>query len=127
VTTEHTQRFRVAWVDTDAGGRIHFTAAFRWAEATETSLWRALGLIDGQSGNWPRRHVEAEFLRALVFEDKVEVRLRVERIGTTSLTFTWDVVHEGEVAIAGRHTVVQVGADGRAAPLTEEVRTALAG
>ena len=30
---EHRERLRVAWVDTDAGGRIHFTAAFRWAEA----------------------------------------------------------------------------------------------
>ena len=28
---EHVERTRVAWVDTDAGGRIHFTAAFRWA------------------------------------------------------------------------------------------------
>jgi acyl-CoA thioester hydrolase len=126
VTAGQTQRFRVAWVDTDAGGRIHFTAAFRWAEATETSLWRALGLLGAQAGNWPRRHVEAEFRRALVFEDEVEVRLRVERIGTTSATLTWDVVHDGEVAIVGRHTVVQVGPDGRPAPLTEEVRSALA-
>jgi acyl-CoA thioesterase FadM len=43
---EHSERFRVAWVDTDAGGRIHFTAAFRWAEATETGLMRELGLLE---------------------------------------------------------------------------------
>jgi acyl-CoA thioester hydrolase len=125
VTAEHAQRFRVAWVDTDSSGRIHFTAAFRWAEATETSLWRELGLLDGAHGDLPRRHVEAEFRRALVFEDEVEVRLRVERIGTTSVTFAWDIVHEGEVAIAGRHTAVQLGADGRAQPLTDELRSAL--
>lgn len=29
----HVAQSRVAWIDTDAGGRIHFTAAFRWAEA----------------------------------------------------------------------------------------------
>jgi len=33
----HIERSRVAWVDTDAGGRIHFTAAFRWAELAETA------------------------------------------------------------------------------------------
>ena len=49
-TAEHSQSFRVAWVDTDASGRIHFTAAFRWAEATETSLYRELGLIRENSG-----------------------------------------------------------------------------
>ena len=125
MTVEQTQQFRVAWVDTDAGGRIHFTAAFRWAEATETSLWRAVGLVDAEAGNWPRRHVEAEFRRPLVFEDEVEVRLRVERTGTTSVTFAWDVVHDGEVAISGRHTAVRLGADGRPAPLTDEVRSAL--
>ena len=72
MTAEHGQRFRVAWVDTDTGGRIHFTAAFRWAEVTETSLWRELGLLGelGDSdGGWPRRHVEAEFRRPLVFEE----------------------------------------------------------
>jgi acyl-CoA thioester hydrolase len=123
---EHAQSFRVAWVDTDAGGRIHFTAAFRWAEATETSLYRELGLLDGEYGDWPRRHVEAEFRRALVFEDEVEVRLRVERVGTTSVTFAWDVVCDGEVAIVGRHTVVHVGADGRPEPLGDELRAVLA-
>jgi acyl-CoA thioesterase FadM len=29
---EQVERAHVAWVDTDAGGRIHFTAVFRWAE-----------------------------------------------------------------------------------------------
>jgi hypothetical protein len=45
------ERFRVFWVDTDTGGRIHVTAAFRWAEATETSLYRRLGLLRGERGN----------------------------------------------------------------------------
>ncbi len=35
---EQIERTRVAWIDTDAGGRIHFTAASRSAEAAETAL-----------------------------------------------------------------------------------------
>jgi acyl-CoA thioester hydrolase len=120
----HSESFRVAWVDTDAGRRIHFTAAFRWAEATETALWRKLGLLDFETG-WPRRHVEAEYTRMLRFEDEVEVRLRVERVGTTSVTFSWDVVHDGAIAVTGRHTVVRLGDDGRAAPIDDHTRSLL--
>src|SRR5512133_3393566 len=100
---EHVYRTRVAWVDTDAGGRIHFTAAFRWAEAAETGLCRSLGLLEAWA-DLPRRAVEAEYLSVLRFDDEIELQLRVERVGTTSVTYSWDVHHEGDVAIRGRHT-----------------------
>ena len=51
-------RTRVAWVDTDAGGRIHFTSAFRWAEEAETELMRRVGVLGEQWGSFPRRKVE---------------------------------------------------------------------
>ena len=66
----HVERLRVAWVDTDAGGRIHFTAAFRYAERAETALLRKLGLVD-RLVDYPRRRVEADFRRVLRFEDEV--------------------------------------------------------
>jgi YbgC/YbaW family acyl-CoA thioester hydrolase len=126
VSTEHAERGRVAWVDTDAGGRIHFTAAFRWAEAAETGLLRSLGLID-RWGDYPRRHVEAEFLHVLVFEDEIETRLRVERVGRTSVRYAWEIVRAGEPCVVGRHTVVLVDGEGRPEPLPDEVRAALEG
>ena len=121
---EQVERTRVAWVDTDAGGRIHFTAAFRWAEAAETALMRRLGVLD-RWGNYPRRHVEADYTKVLVFEDEVEVRLRVERVGNTSITYAWDISSGGEIHVSGRHTVVHVDDNGTPAPLPEPLRTAL--
>ena len=112
---EQRERFRVAWVDTDTGGRIHFTAAFRWAEATESSLYRRLGMLRGELGDFPRKHVEADFHRVLVFDDEVEVELRVARVGRTSITYRWVISKDGERAIEGTHTVVHVGPDGRPA------------
>lgn len=117
---------RVAWVDTDAGGRIHFTAAFRWAEAAETEVRRELGIL-GDWGHYPRRRVEAEYLAVLRFEDVIDVRIAPERIGDTSITWAWMVDRDGETCITGRHTVVHVDADGRPAPLPARVRTALEG
>jgi acyl-CoA thioester hydrolase len=121
---EQIERTRVAWVDTDAGGRIHFTAVFRWIEVAETALMRRLGLLKGWD-DYPRRHVEADYLKVLVFEDEVEVRLRVERAGRTSITYAWDIAKAEEVAVQGRHTVVHVDEDGRASELPEAVRAAL--
>jgi YbgC/YbaW family acyl-CoA thioester hydrolase len=118
------ERTRVAWVDTDAGGRIHFTAAFRWAEAAETALGRRLGLLEEWS-DLPRRAVEAEYLKVLRFEDEIEIELRPERLGETSVTYAWEIRRDGEVCIKGRHTAVHVGPDGRAVPLPERMRAAL--
>ena len=123
---EYTESRRVAWVDTDAGGRIHFTAVFRYAEAAETALRRELDLTDDWP-DYPRRRVEADYLSVLRFEDEIDVRIRAERLGTTSITWAWEIDRHGERCVEGRHTVVHVDANGRPAPLPDAVRSALAG
>ncbi len=115
---------RVAWVDTDAGGRIHFTAAFRYAEAVETALRRRLDLLADWS-DYPRRRVEADFHRVLTFEDEIDVRIRPERVGRTSITWVWEIVRDGGICVAGRHTVVHVDRGGRPDPLPSLVRERL--
>jgi len=122
---EQVEQSRVAWVDTDAGGRIHFTAAFRWAELAETALMRRLGLIGATWGDYPRRKVEAEYLKVLRFDDEIEVRLRVDKVGRTSVTYAWTIAKDGEAAIRGRHTVVHVDAEGRPDPLDDGLRAVL--
>jgi len=124
VSVEQVERMRVAWVDTDAGGRIHFSNAFRWAEVAETALMRRLGMLE-RWGDYPRRHVEAEFHEVLRFEDEFEVRLVVEAVGRTSITYAWTIERDGAVCISGRHTVVNVDRDGSSEPLADDVRAAL--
>src|SRR5919201_6211245 len=85
---EHVERLRVAWADTDAAGRIHFTAAFRYAEAAEGGLLRSLSLLDDW-GSYPRRRVEAEFRAPLLFDDELEVAISPTRVGSTSITWAW--------------------------------------
>ena len=111
-------------MDTDAGGRIHFTAVFRWVEAAEVGLMRRLGLMEGW-GNFPRRHVEADYLKVLVFEDEVEVRLRIDRVGKTSITYGWELVKDREPYVTGSHTIVHVDEQGRPAQLPDELRASL--
>ena len=124
---EQVERRRVAWVDTDAGGRIHFTAAFRWAEAAEHDLVVGFALPGIDIADFPRRHVEAEYRGVLRFDDEIEVRLRAERVGRTSITYAWRILRGGELCIVGRHTVVHVDGAGRAAPVPDGLRAALRG
>jgi acyl-CoA thioesterase FadM len=126
-TPRHIMQGRVAWIDTDAGGRIHFTAAFRWAEAAETALLRSLGLLIGWA-DYPRRAVEAEYLAVLRFEDEFELELAPEKVGTSSIAYGWEIRRpDGEICIRGRHTAVHVDGNGRPAPLSSDVRAALTG
>ena len=120
----HVLRSRVAWVDTDAGGRIHFTAVFRWAEAAETALLRSLGLLEDWA-DYPRRAVEAEYLAVLRFDDEFELELLPALVGTSSITYAWDISRRDELCIRGRHTVVHVDPAGRPLALRPEVRRAL--
>lgn len=122
---EGRQAGRVAWVDTDAGGRIHHTAAFRWAEVAEHNLFRALNPAF-PAGDFPRREVAATYHAPLVFGDPFEVRLWADAVGRTSVTFRWEVRSGDALCIEGRHTAVHVAADGRPAPLPEWLREGLA-
>ena len=75
----HTERLRVAWADTDAGGRIHWSAVFRWAEVAEHALLRSLGRDRSEAGPYPRRSAEVVYHLPLEFDDEFEVRLGVEK------------------------------------------------
>ena len=122
----HSERLRVAWVDTDAGGRIHFTAALRYAEAAENALRRRLGLLDDWA-DYPRRRIEADYRAVLRFEDELEVRIRPDRIGRTSISWAWEILRDGVVCVDGRHTVVHVDDAGRPASLPPIVSERLGG
>jgi acyl-CoA thioester hydrolase len=61
----------------------------------------------------------------LRFDDELEVRLRAERVGRTSITWAWTISRDGQVCVEGRHTVVHVDDEGRPTPLRDEVRAKL--
>ena len=83
-----------------------------------------LGLLDGWA-DYPRRAAEAEYLAVLRFEDEFELELVPQQVGTTSITYSWEIARADELCIRGRHTVVHVDEAGRPAPLSPEVRRAL--
>jgi acyl-CoA thioesterase FadM len=88
---------------------------------------RSLVLMD-EWADYPRRAVEAEYLAVLRFDDEFEIELGIERVGTSSITYGWEIRRDdGEICIRGRHTAVHVDAEGRPAPLSPQVSSALTG
>ena len=74
-------------IDTDASGRIHYTAALRYFEIAEHGLLRELfggaGTPSTRSFGLPRVHVEADYAAALSYPDQFKCTARVAAVGRT--------------------------------------------
>jgi acyl-CoA thioester hydrolase len=124
----HIEKLRVRWVDTDASGRIHYTAAFRYFEAAEWEFFRRLGLsLRGHEKifGFPRVSVSATFPAPLYVDDEIEVHIQPERTGATSITFALEVFREETLCISGKVTSVFIGGEGRPIAVPEPIRQAL--
>lgn len=124
----HRHRCVVAFGDTDASGWMHFTSAFRYAEAAEHEFLRSRGVLvfDREHGGWPRVKADAEFKRPLLAGDQIEVLLEITRIGGASITWDFEILHpDGEPAVFGSMTNVRVDGSGKARLISDAERAAL--
>ena len=117
---------RIRFADTDASGRIHYSALFRHVEAAEMEFFRSIGMpfpaLLSLDVKFPRVHVEADYLAALRSDDAIEVAVWLDRIGRSSYTLAFEIRTEG--ALAGRAKIVVACMDGKTQkshPLPEEV------
>lgn len=81
---------RIEWMDTDAAGHHHNTAITRCVESAEAALMRERGL-SGYFGAAPRVRHEVDYEARIYFGQEVTTSLVVKRIGTSSLTFAYEV------------------------------------
>ena len=128
-----TTRIRVRFVDIDSSQRIHYTAMFRYFEAAEHELMRAMGLPYAhalQEYAFPRVHLDCDFRGAIRYDDLLDMEAEVERVGRTSWTlhFTARQVPSGEVVAEGHLTAVAMDpATERPVPSPDVLRAALEG
>ncbi len=114
----------VRWVETDASGHFHNSSAIIWAEEAEHALYRQVAL-EFDLSRIPRRAIQISFNRPLVSGDAYLVKLWVERIGHSSMSFGWHIMLGADIAVEGSHSLVYVGTDGRPASLPDHVRIAM--
>ncbi|GGM72310.1 hypothetical protein GCM10010106_18280 [Thermopolyspora flexuosa] len=121
--TVYRVRGTVAFHETDASGRYHYTNAFKWVEVAEHALYREAGV---QVVDLPRRAVQAVFDLPFEFGDEYVVELEVEKLGNTSITYAWRILKGEDVAVRGSYTVVHIDGSGKPTPVPDALRDVLA-
>ena len=116
---------RIEWPDTDASGRWHNTAGFRFIEVAETALLERIGILDDVYGRLPRARIEADFKKLLVFRDVLDCFLGVSRVGGTSINYIFELRKQDEICMTAEVTAVLLDADGAPAQWPQEYRDLL--
>ncbi len=113
----HRYECEVAFSDTDASGWVHFTKILNYAEQAEHGYLRKLGIpvFRPDKGGWPRVKVRCDYKLPLTFQDKIEVRLALRKVGETSITWKFEIAKaNGQIAAIGEMVTVKVNETGEA-------------
>jgi acyl-CoA thioester hydrolase len=102
---------RVQFAETDMAGIMHFSNFFKMMEEVEHAFFRSVGLSvsmqhDDIHIGWPRVSTSCDFTGPVRFEDEVEVKMRVVRVGGKSFTYEVDFFVKGHKVATGKTTSV---------------------
>jgi YbgC/YbaW family acyl-CoA thioester hydrolase len=101
----------VTFAETDMAGIAHFSNYFRWMEEVEHAFFRARGLSVAMTHEnvqigWPRVNVGCEYYGPVKFEDELELRLRITKVGGKSLSYEVDFLLGEKLVALGKSTSV---------------------
>ena len=104
-------RRRIQFAETDMAGIVHFSNYFRMMEEVEHAFFRSAGLSvsmqhDGMHVGWPRVSVGCDFFGPVRFEQEIELKLRVVKLGEKSFSYEVDFMLEGRRMALGKTTSV---------------------
>jgi acyl-CoA thioester hydrolase len=129
---EHTVKLRARFAETDAMQVVYYGEYFVWFEVGRTELFRAIGIpysvINRQKGfHTPVVQAHADYKASVRYDEEVEVRTLVTKVGTSSFRLDYEVRKlPGRQLLCTGHTVhVLIGSDGKPKALTPEIRKKL--
>ena len=123
-------RLRVRYAEID-GQKVVFNSRYlEYADAAVSEFWEWTGIREALGPVWADsdfhvRRTEIDYLKPFVLGDTVEANVRIDRIGSSSLTQRFELANAatGELHAVIAMVVVNVDlATGRSAPLSVEVR-----
>ncbi len=129
----HLEPIAVRWADVDSMGHVNNAKYFTYCESARMSYFAAVGLETfRRQGRYGPALAAANlnFRRQVRYPAQLEVRTRVSKLGRTSFTMDYEIVHagSGEPVADGAGVVVWIDyGSGRPEPLPEGLRAAIEG
>jgi acyl-CoA thioester hydrolase len=124
---------RVGFSETDAQGVVYYGRYMPYFDVARTEYHRHLGRVTLGDVDFAMRAVTVEYVAGARFDDLLEIFVRIERIGTTSITYDHAAyrVDEGNgdtLMCTAKATLVCIALDQRkAVPVPEPFRERIAG
>jgi len=98
---------RIRFIDTDASGRIHYSCMFRYFESAEIEFFRAMGFRTFREDvSFPRVHVECDYRLALLYDDLIQIEVRLTKVGGSSVRLDFRTLKAGQLAATGCVVIV---------------------
>ena len=123
-------RTRVGFSDTDAQGIVYYGRYNPFFDVARVEYNRSLGLLHlDWPGDFVMRANDVEYFAPAVFDDEIEVYVRVSRLGATSVTFEFAAyrVRDEVLMVTAHQTAVYVDlADRKKCSLPPEFRETIA-
>lgn len=115
----------------DASQRIHYSAIFRYFEILDHDFFRRIGYsykkIFQLGFDMPRVKVECSYLGNIEYDDALEAKVSVAKIGNSSYTLSFGLFKENILVSKGSLTNVLINrSTGKPVPIPEFIRTELA-
>ena len=105
-------RTRVGFSDTDAQGIVYYGRYLPYFDLARVEYHRQLGMLDRRPAEqeFVMRALEVEYLAPAVFDDEIEVFVRLARIGRTSATYEFAAypVDDDVLMVTASQTLVLV-------------------
>ena len=125
-------RTRVGFSDTDAQGIVYYGRYNPYFDLARVEYLRSLGLLQrrGEAGDFVMRANEVEYFAPAVFDDEIEVFVRVARLGRTSVTFAFAAYRLPDelLMVTAHQTLVYIDlAERKACPVPDSFREPVLG
>ncbi len=126
-TTPFSHPIRVRWGEVDAQGVVFNPNYFVYVDVASTEFFRAAGMVSDGIPDLVESYVvdaRASFRASARFDEVLDVRVWVGRIGRSSYDLRIDITREGETLVEAHMTYVRARG-GRSEPLSDAFRAGI--
>ncbi|MFD2157579.1 acyl-CoA thioesterase [Rubritalea tangerina] len=117
---------RVNFADTDLAGIVHFSKILGYVEEAEHAAMLSIGVAPAsESGGFPKVHVECDYRSPLRFGDVASIEMVIEKVGESSVTWTFSITLDGKLVATGKVITVYVTSMGAGSVIPDVYREAL--